>query len=142
DLASTGTHGLFSYGSCQGSNDELMPQAYVQNGELVAEIKYQGKPYRAVVDQRTLTTKAENGKWAHISVGWDIKTKPFAELSDKAGLKTTYGDGYFYAVGLLKPPRTSMRKQLGIGTLKIWVNGHEEVSTDIGDETTHRDCQL
>ncbi|MEZ4815234.1 MAG: hypothetical protein R3A80_08540 [Bdellovibrionota bacterium] len=152
DLASNQLHGLFSYASCEGSNEDLMPQAYVKNGELVFETRYQGRNYQAFVDAATLSSKVRKGEWAHLSFGWELPTQSLADIFNdlptndpqRMGMIQKYRDGIFFAAGLMRAPRTSMRKQqstvMNPGKLSIWVNGEKLSEAPLGEFNAERNC--
>jgi len=152
DLNSSEERGLFSYESCEGSSEDLMPQAYVKNSELVFETRYQGRLYQAHVDAATLQAKVKTNEWTHVSFGWELPTVSLAETFNslpandpsKIELAHEYQDGIYIAAGLLRTPRTSMRKQQSkegkAGTLSIRINGEKVSQAPLGENNSERDC--
>lgn len=152
DLSSNETHGLFSYSSCEGSSEDLMPQAYVANGEIVFETRYQGKNYQVTVDSETLRSKVQSNQWAHLSFGWELPTHSLADTFNslpegdpaKMDLINKYSDGIFFAAGLLRAPRSSMRQQLSqegaSGKLTVRINGEKVSEAPLGESNSERDC--
>ncbi len=145
EVASTGVRGLFSYGSCSGDPSDLMPQAYVKNGALVLEIKYQGLSYVTQVDPQTLNSKVRQGEWAHVAFGWNLPTVSLADEFNqnnqaRAQLANQYGSGIIFAASMMKAPRTSMVEQRGQGSLKIWINGEVVAESVLGQNNSQRDC--
>ncbi|MBS1983656.1 MAG: hypothetical protein JST16_05740 [Bdellovibrionales bacterium] len=154
DPAGTGQHGLFSYGSCEGSNDDLMPRAYVDGGTLYFETNYQGALYQASLKLAGRSDFAR-GRWTHLSFAWELPTRSLAitgtgKTDDeiKAAVKDrdvqlALENGSIalaVASGLMKAPPTSYRVQQGQGRLRIYVNGRMQASGVLGKADSHREC--
>jgi len=149
DTTGSGTHGLFSYGSCKGESDDLQPAAYFQDGKLVFETSWQGKNYQATVD--LAEKKIESGSWTHLAFTWELPvvslTVPHSSAAEAEASKAVMGaDVQKYqaalvlANGLRKPLPTTYKRQQGKGTMRIFVNGELAAEGDLGAEDSARDC--
>jgi hypothetical protein len=145
-----GTHGLFSYGSCKGGGD-LMPQAFVERGNLVFTVNYGGADYP--VSLPLASTPIAPGRWTHLSFAWELPTVPLTKgyvpgdratsLAALGGVSKTWGPtAIALAAGLRRPPPTTYRAQSGQGELSIWVNGKKAAFAPLGTPSSSRDCEL
>jgi hypothetical protein len=141
-------HGLFSYGSCAGVKDELMPRAYVdEQGNIVFEMGYKGNARKAkafsvtVPKEKLLAAKVGKDKWAHLSFNWELPTIQFSRNAS-ASEQRDYGDAIAVSNGLLKDLRNTMRRQDGQGTMSVVINGKfkDRVEAPLGAADASRDC--
>ncbi len=140
DTASNGVHGLFSYGSCGGSKEELMPQAFIQDGKVVFSMTYQGSEYavNVPVDAASLT----KGNWTHLAFTWDLPVVSLASTSSPtlAADVAKHGQALVLAAGLRKALPTTYNRQQGMGELRIFANGELVAKDALGTEESTRDC--
>lgn len=151
DLSTVGTHGIFSYGTCEGSAEELMPRAYVQKtenseAELVFEIRHQEKSNSSqqlyqlkVKESELLALGVAKDKWTQLSFGWELPTQLLTTKNATEAEKEKYGDALKLSAGLWKGLRNSMRKQAGKGSLVLWVNG-KKFEAPLGSINSSREC--
>ncbi|HZO12930.1 MAG TPA: hypothetical protein VFB62_06720, partial [Polyangiaceae bacterium] len=136
DLASSGVRGLFSYGSCSGSSDDLMPEAYVEDGRLVFGMSYQGTRYEVEVEASQLA----RDKWAHLAFTWELPVEAITHPASAEGLQT-YQAALAMAAGLRKPLPTTYKRQKGQGSLRIYVNAELAAEAPLGTSTSTRACR-
>ncbi len=139
-------HALFSYGSCQGTNgtdSELLPQAYFEGENLNFTMKYKGVPY-SLTYRLTGDKSFKRHQWVHLAFNWDLPTVPITthagmspEIPQRLG---QFNIAYAVASGLLKPPPTYYSIQKGVGVLKLYVNGKEVQEANLGDGNSSREC--
>lgn len=148
-VSEAGLHGLFSYGSCQGSDDDLMPSARIEDGALVFEMTYQDELFRAEVD--AASAGLADGKWTHLAFTWELPveslTVPHESAGDLAAALpgmiadlTEHQVALVLATGLRKPSATSYKRQSGAGTMKIFVNGTPAAESVLGRADSAREC--
>lgn len=139
DTKSKGVHGLFSYGGCEGSKDELMPQAFIEDGNVVFLMSYQGKEYKVSVPVSQASLK--NDEWTHLAFTWDLPIVSIAKLGPDLGKDAqTYGQALVLAAGLREPLPTTYNKQQGIGELRIYANGELVAKDALGTTASAREC--
>ena len=149
DVTGAGRHGIFSYGSCGGSDEDLMPQAFIQDGELVFTMNYQGETFTASVD--AAQAGLEQDAWSHLSFTWELPVESLAVQHDSPAdlaqaLPSMIPDlqkhevALVLATGLTKPSPTSFKRQVGEGTMTIFVNGEPVVDAALGTADSRREC--
>jgi hypothetical protein len=148
DTAAAETHGLFSYGTCTGSTEDLLPQAYIEHGQLVFSMRYLGQDYRAATP---VTSALQKGKWAHLAFTWELPVTAMATVpKNQAELPAyaqsfpqsaaKYGQPFIVASGLLDAPPTTYKRQQGAGEMRIVINGKVAKSAALGTADSKRDC--
>jgi hypothetical protein len=139
DPGAAGTHGLFSYGSCAGSADDLMPAAYVKDGKLTFAMRYLGQAYE-VSAPASLT----QGNWAHLAFTWELPVRAMATSpaspAEFGANVARFGQPFVIASGLRDAPPTTYKAQEGAGTMTIFVNGKAAASAPLGAPDSKRDC--
>jgi hypothetical protein len=149
DPSAAGLHGVFSYGTCEGSDEELMPSAFVEDGKLVFEMTWQGERFAATVDaaQAGLAKDA----WTHLAFTWELPVEslsvPHESAADlAAALPRMAPDlqkhkvALVLATGLQKPLATTYKRQKGVGSMRIFVNGEPVVEAELGTADSSREC--
>lgn len=146
-----GERGLFSYGTCEGSSEDLMPRASVKDGVLTFSTQYQGKVYSV----STNLGSGFNGKWTHLAFSWELPTpslvtSPLGKTDAEFGATISKPEflknfqkhqlALLMAAGLTKAPPTTYREQRGEGTLKIYVNGKMAAAAPLGTASSVREC--
>ncbi len=134
--ANTETRGLFSYGSCDTATGDLMPEAYLDDGLIIFAMTYQGQRYAASVDASSLQAE----EWAHLAFSWELPVVSLTHEQPSAAALQKHGLAFGIAQGLMRPLRTTYRRQMGIGSMKIHVNGQEVVSAPLGTVDSQREC--
>ncbi len=142
-------HGLFSYGSCAGSEDDLMPEAYFDNGQLVFAMSYQGQSYTVSVaaDDAGIGSEA----WSHLAFTWELPVESMvrphqteAELAavapEMAADLQKHQLALVLANGIRKPMPTTYKRQVGEGELRIYVNGELAAKAALGSQDSRREC--
>jgi hypothetical protein len=141
DTAAVETHGLFSYGACEGSEEDLMPQAYVENGNIVFAMRYLGQEYKASLPVADPKVKLEKGKWTHLAFTWELPVVAMPSLPERLpGYVGKYGQSFIVASGLKDAPPTTYRRQEGAGQLRVFANGKLAASAPLGAADSQRDC--
>jgi hypothetical protein len=135
-----GTHGLFSYGSCSGSANDLMPQAFIENGNLSFAMKYDGTDYVATVPVGAASLA--KGKWTHLAFTWQLPVVSIADTKSPTFAQDAqrYGQALVLAAGLRKPLPTTYARQQGEGKLRIFANGKAVGEASLGTASSKRDC--
>ena len=138
--SAAGTHGLFSYGSCKGSAEDLMPQAYLEDGKVVFTMSYLGQPYSVAVpvNKASLTENA----WTHLAFTWELPVVSMASTSNPTLAQDAqkYGAGLVLASGLRKALPTTYKRQQGAGEIRIFANGTLVGKAALGSADSKRDC--
>ncbi len=149
DVAGEGLHGIFSYGSCEGTAEELMPEAFIQDGSLEFDMMYQDQSYSVSVDAASVGIR--EGEWAHLAFTWELPVESLTVPHDSAGDLANALPGMaedlqehqvalVLATGLTKPLPTTYKRQVGEGTLTIYVNGNAVAEAPLGTPTSQREC--
>jgi hypothetical protein len=149
DPSADGLHGVFSYGACGGSDEDLMPSAFVEDGQLVFAMQYQGERFAATVDAAEAGLARET--WTHLAFTWELPveslTVPHRTAADLAAALprmapdlAEHKAALVIATGLGKPLATTYKRQKGQGTLRIFVNGEPVVEADLGTADSAREC--
>ena len=149
DVSGSGLHGVFSYGSCEGSDEDLMPQAFVEDGELVMQMTYQGERFEVRTDAAAAGLRED--QWTHLSFNWELPVESLTVQHDDAQelgaqLPGMLGDlqqhqvALVLATGLTKPLATTYKRQKGEGSMTIFANGEAVASAALGDADSARDC--
>jgi hypothetical protein len=133
-------HGLFSYGTCSGSTNDLMPQAFIENGKLSFAMKYEGSDFTASVP--VAGAGLEKGKWTHLAFTWDLPVVNLASTSSPTFAEDVqkHGQALVLAAGLRKPLPSSFARQQGEGKLHIFANGKQVAEAPLGTTASKRDC--
>lgn len=149
DVSGGGLHGVFSYGSCEGSDEDLMPQAFVEDGELVMQMTYQGERFEVRTDAAAAGLRED--EWTHLSFNWELPVESLTVQHDDAQelgaqLPGMIGDlqkhqvALVLATGLTKPLATTYKRQKGEGSMTIFANGEAVASAALGNADSARDC--
>lgn len=149
DVTEAGAHGLFSYGSCSGSDEDLMPTAQIVDGEIVFSMQYEGVPFEARVSAKEAGLSADS--WTHLAFSWELPVESLtvphqsaqelgAALPSMIEDLTEHQVALVLATGLEKPLATTYKRQLGEGSMTIFVNGEAVVDAPLGDVTSSREC--
>jgi hypothetical protein len=149
DPSEDGLHGVFSYGSCGGSDDDLMPAAFVEDGQLVFEMRWQGERFAATVDAAAAGLRRE--AWTHLAFTWELPVESLTPAHDSAADLAAALPGMLpdlqkhevalvLATGLTKPLATTYKRQRGLGSMRIFVNGEAVVEADLGTAESAREC--
>lgn len=149
DPSEQGVHGLFSYGACEGSDEELMPSAFVESGKLVFEMQWQGERFAATVDATEVGLAKE--RWTHLAFTWELPVESLtpehrsaadlaAALPGMAADLQKHQVALVLATGLAKPLATTYKRQAGQGAMRIFVNGEMVVEADLGTADSRREC--
>lgn len=135
DPTSGGLHGLFSYGSCSGSSEDLMPEAYVEDGRLVFGMSYQGTRYEVEVEASQL----KQDQWTHLAFTWELPVESISHPATAEGLQA-YQAALAMAAGLRKALPTTYKQQKGQGSLRIYLNAELAGEAPLGTSTSTRAC--
>lgn len=135
DPASSGMRGLFSYGGCGGSDEDLMPQAYFEDGRLLFAMSYQDERYEAAADVGHLP----RDEWAHLAFTWELPVESLGHPPSPAGLQQ-YQAALAMAAGLRKPLPTTYKRQKGEGWLRIYLNAKLVAEAPLGTASSVREC--
>jgi hypothetical protein len=149
DPADGQLHGIFSYGSCAGSDDELMPQAFFDGGQLVFTMTYQEQSFSASIDAAEVGIGPE--QWSHLAFTWELPVETLTARHDSAEELAAALPGMLpdlqqhqialvLATGLTKPLATTYKRQVGEGTMSIFVNGELAVQQPLGTPESSRAC--
>ncbi|MBL4685056.1 MAG: hypothetical protein JKY37_10735 [Nannocystaceae bacterium] len=149
DPTEAGLHGVFSYGSCDTTDAELMPQARIEDGGLVMRMVYDGQAFEASVEAASVGLA--QGQWTHLAFNWELPVESLTVAHDDASELAAALPGMLpdlskhqvalvLATGLEKPLATTYKRQQGEGTMTIFVNGQAVVEAPLGDATSAREC--
>ncbi len=149
DVSARGMHGLFSYGSCSGSTDELMPQAFIADGDLVMQMAYQGAQFEARVS--AADAGLQDGQWTHLAFNWELPVESLTVQHDSASDLAAKLPGMIddlqthklalaLATGLRSPLATTYKRQKGQGTMTIFANGEVVAEAALGTAESARQC--
>jgi len=149
DVAAGGLHGVFSYGSCEGSDDALMPSAFVEDGDLVLQMNYNGKTFEVRTD--AAEAGLSQGAWSHVAFNWELPVESLtvqhdsdadlgAQLPGMIEDLTEHQVALVLATGLTKPLATTYKRQRGEGSMTIFVNGEAVAVAALGDADSAREC--
>ncbi len=149
EMGSEGLRGIFSYGACEGTNEDLMPEAYMMDGELAFGMWYEGEPYIVSID--AASAGIETDTWSHLAFTWELPveslTVPHESDADlAAALPGMIPDleehqvALALATGLTKPMPTTYKRQSGEGTMTIYVNGRAVAEASLGTPMSERRC--
>lgn len=149
DLDEAGVHGLFSYGSCRGSDEDLMPRAWIEEGDLVMSMNYLGETHEVRVN--AADAGLATGKWSHLAFNWELPVEslspPHDSPADLAAALPGMADdlaehqvALVLATGLSKPLATTYKRQRGAGAMTIFVNGNAVMEAPLGDADSSREC--
>jgi len=135
-----GTHGLFSYGGCEPSAEDLMPQAVVKDGKVVFSMTYQGASYATEVPVGDASL--DKSKWTHLAFTWELPTVTMASLRSPSLREDVakHGQAIVLASGLRKPLPTTYNRQQGQGELRIFANGKLVGKAPLGTADSKREC--
>lgn len=128
-----GHHGLFSYGGCSKSNDDLMPQAFYEDGRVVFAMNWQGMPFSVAIDANQ--AGLASGRWSHLAFVWQLPVERLP-ATEAAAL----GPAVALASALAKAPPSSFLRQKGQGTMAIYVNGRKVGESPLGGAASTRGC--
>jgi hypothetical protein len=128
-------HGLFSYGSCAGSQDDLMPQAYVEDGQLVLTMSYQGEQYEVAVAAAGMA----RDEWAHLAFTWELPVVSLSHPASPPALQQ-HQAALAMAAGIRKAQPTTYKQQQGEGYLRIYVNAELAAEAALGTSSSSRGC--
>jgi hypothetical protein len=126
-----------------------MPAAFIEDGELVFEMRWQGERFAATVDAAQAGLARET--WTHLAFTWELPveslTPPHRSAADlAAALPRMAADlqehqvALVLATGLTKPLATTYKRQQGMGTMRIFVNGEPVVEAELGTAESSREC--